>query len=279
MAVPTYSREYLTRLLAAVDAFSTAFEAWMQTQVEISGLFALPIAPNVEVRDDQDPAEVQRLELELAEAAGLAAKAVSITGASFNVQGIGLVDPIANWSLMSYPKPVFTPRDVRMTVATIRGRLTAMLDEEPEGRGSGLPAFAPAQLHEVIWSAAAAHWTAHQYRVAVREAASALTVHWKERLGRNDVDDSAFWGQTLAKDPDVPYPTLVWPDDSADKTAKSMRGGLQHLAVGLNLTVRNITSHTTGELSEQDAMERLAAYSFLARTLDLCEIRPPRLLS
>ena len=40
------------------------------------------------------------------------------------------------------------------------------------------------------------------------------------------------------------------------------------LATGLNLTVRNVTTHTRTELSEQEAMERLAAYSYLARLLD-----------
>ena len=43
------------------------------------------------------------------------------------------------------------------------------------------------------------------------------------------------------------------------------------LATGLNLTVRNVTTHTRTELSEQEAMERLAAYSYLARLLDRCE--------
>ena len=59
---------------------------------------------------------------------------------------------------------------------------------------------------------------------------------------------------------------------------KSMRGGLEPLgkalnalATGLNLTVRNVTTHTRTELSEQEAMERLAAYSYLARLLDQCE--------
>lgn len=50
-----------------------------------------------------------------------------------------------------------------------------------------------------------------------------------------------------------------------------MRGGLEpfakslsNLATGLNLTVRNVATHTRDELSEQEAMERLAAYSYLA---------------
>lgn len=68
--------------------------------------------------------------------------------------------------------------------------------------------------------------------------------------------------------------------DAATKTAKSMRGGLEPLAsslntfaTGLNLTVRNITTHTRNELTEQEAMERLSAYSYLARMLDLCDVQ------
>ncbi|MEK8141560.1 TIGR02391 family protein [Streptomyces sp. M10(2022)] len=48
---------------------------------------------------------------------------------------------------------------------------------------------------------------------------------------------------------------------------------LNNLATGLNLTVRNVATHTRDELTEQEGMERLAAYSYLARLLDQCEIR------
>ncbi|MBR7503335.1 hypothetical protein KCW65_24970, partial [Mycobacterium tuberculosis] len=92
---------------------------------------------------------------------------------------------------------------------------------------------------------------------AVREAAEGLTVHWKERLGRNDVDDTVFWQQTLSPGaPEPGKPKLTWPGRSDDKTVKSMRGGLEPLAkalnalaTGLNLTVRNVTTHTRTELS------------------------------
>lgn len=104
---------------------------------------------------------------------------------------------------------------------------------------------------------------------------------WKEKLGRNDVDDTVFWQQTLSPgEPEVGRPKLAWPGDPADKTVRSMRGGLEplakalnSLATGLNLTVRNVTTHTRDELSEQKAMERLAAYSYLARLLDRCDVR------
>ena len=277
-----YSADYLRRLLRAMERFEIDFTAWMQTQVESDHMTARGLLPTVWRRDGHDDTEVHRLELNLAESAGLAARAVAVTGAYIAIAGIGPVDPVANWALMSEPKAPVTPRDIRMSVANIRGRLGAMIEEAEASSGSGLPGFAPAQLHAVVWSAAAAHWTAHQYRVAVREAAEALTLHWKDRLGRSDVDDTVFWQQTLSAGAAEPgKPKLVWPGDAADKTTKSMRGGLEPLAkslnglaTGLNLTGRNVTTHTRTELTEQEAMERLSAYSYLARMLDQCVIAP-----
>lgn len=275
-----YSADYLRRLLAAVEDFERAFEAWMVTQVESDHMSSRGLMPTVWTKDRQDAAKVRSLELDVAEAAGAAARAVSVTGAHIAVAGIGAIDPIANWSLMSAPKALIAPQDIRTTAATIRGRLRTLISEAEAADESGIPGFAPSQLHPIVWSAAAAHWTTHQYRVAVREASEALTVHWKTKLGRTDVDDTVFWQQTLSPgEPEQGRPKLTWPGDPSDKTTKSMRGGLEplakalnSLATGLNLTVRNVTTHTRDELGEQEAMERLAAYSYFARLLDKCEI-------
>lgn len=277
----TYAVDYLTRLICAVETFEEAFAEWMGTQLEFTHLEARGLFPTVRTKDAQDEAKVRALELKVAEAAGAAATAVEVTGAKIGVQGLGLIDPISNWSMMGNPKTFLSPHDVRTTAATVKGRLAALLADAEAERESDIPAFSPARMHEVVWSGAAAHWTSHQYRVAVREAAEGLTVHWKNRLGRYDVDDTVFWQQTLsAGDPEPGHPKLAWPGDKEDKTTRSMRGGLEplakalnNLATGLNLTVRNVTTHTRDELSEQEAMERLAAYSFLASLLDQCEIR------
>lgn len=162
----------------------------------------------------------------------------------------------------------------------MKGRLATMIAEAESTEETSIPGFVPSLLHPLMWSAAAAHWTTHQYRVAVREAAEALTVDWKAKLGRNDVDDTVFWQQTLSAGDATPErPKLVCPGDPGDKTVRSMRGGIEplakalnNLATGLNLTVRNVTTHTRKELSEQHALERLAAYSYLAHLLDECQI-------
>ncbi|MDQ0935098.1 TIGR02391 family protein [Streptomyces turgidiscabies] len=277
----TYSADYLKRLLTAVERFEEVFERWMETQVESDHVQSRGMYPTVWTKDGQDQATVRTRELEVAEAAGAAERAVAVTGAKIAVAGVGVIDPIASWSLMSTPRALVAPQDVRTTAARVRGRLSAMIDDAEAASESATPGFAPSAFHEVIWSAAAAHWTTHQYRVAVREASEALTVHWKGILGRNDVDDTVFWQQTLsAGEPESGKPKLAWPGDPTDKTNKSMRGGLEplakalnNLATGLNLTVRNVTTHTRHELTEQEGMERLAAYSYFARLLDQCEIR------
>jgi hypothetical protein len=275
-----YGEDYLRRLLDAIQRFDVAFNAWMVTQQESDHLASRGLFPTVWMKEGSDPALVRRLELDVAEAAGLAARAVAVTGAYISVAGLGAIDPISNWSFMSSPKAPLAPRDIRMTTANVKGRLEAMLIDAQATASSNLPTFSPAQLHPVIWSGAAAHWTAHQYRVAVREAAEGLTMHWKQKLERNDVDDTVFWQQTLSAGDAVDgKPKLAWPGSTDDKTTKSMRGGLEPLAkalnglaTGLNLTVRNVTTHIRDELTEQQAMERLAAYSFLAHLLDQCQI-------
>ena len=238
----TYSVDYLSRLIDATERFEGAFERWMETQEERDLVSARGLLPTVWTKDDQDPGRVRELELEVAEAAGGASKAVPVTGAYLSVAGMGSIDPIANWGLMSSPRALVSPQYIRTTSATIRGRLHAMAEEASAAADSELPAFAPAQLHPVIWSSAAPHWTA-------------------------------------PGNPEPGKPKIAWPGDSDDKTIKSVRGGLEPLAkalnalaTGLNLTVRNVATHSRSELSEQDAMERLAAYSYLARLLDECEV-------
>lgn len=269
------------RLARATQDFQAAFEAWIDTQVEVDHMSARGIFPTVHTKEGQDDSRVRGLEMAVAEAAGMAASAVAVTGAYVGVQGVGMIDPIANWSMMRHPKALLNPQDIRTTAATVKGRLAAMLAEAEASDHADVPAFSPAQLHPVVWSAAAVHWTTHQHRVAVREAAEGLVLHWKQRLGRHDVDDTVFWQQTLSVgDPAPGKPKLAWPGDPDSKSGKSMRGGLEplakslvQLATGVNLTIRNITTHTREELSEQEAMERLSAYSYLARLLDECEVR------
>lgn len=276
-----YGVEYLKRLQDSVAQFESSFNAWMATQVEKESLAFSGLMPTVWTKDDADPAEVKRLELDVARTSGLAGRAVSVTGAYIYVAGHPPLDPITNWFIMSEPRALISPRDVRMTAGNVKGRLESMINDAEFEDQDAIPTFSPARLHRVVWSNAAEQWTAHHYRIAVREAAEGLTLFWREKLGRMDVDGRKFWQQTLSPgEPKSGQPKLVWPGDAADMSVKSMQNGLcplatslKELAEGLASTVRNATTHTTSELSEQEAMERLAAYSYLARLLDECDVR------
>ncbi len=87
-----YGEDYLRRLLDAVRRFDAAFNAWMETQQESDHLSSRGLLPTVWVKDGVDPALVRRLELDVAEAAGLAARAVAVTGATF---------PSLDWVLLT----------------------------------------------------------------------------------------------------------------------------------------------------------------------------------
>ncbi|MFF7205356.1 TIGR02391 family protein [Streptomyces sp. NPDC008141] len=50
-----------------------------------------------------------------------------------------------------------------------------------------------------------------------------------------------------------------------------MNDGLRQFAPGVQMTVRNTSAHGTDEMSAQDALERLAALSLLARWVDACD--------
>jgi hypothetical protein len=51
-----------------------------------------------------------------------------------------------------------------------------------------------------------------------------------------------------------------------------MNDGLRQLAPGVHMTIRNPATHSTDELGEQEALERLAVLSLLARWVDDCRL-------
>ena len=90
---------------------------------------------------------------------------------------------------------------------------------------SDLPTFARTVFTPWSGLVLSAHWTTHQYRVAVREAAEGLTVHWKERpAGTMSMTRSS--GSRRYRWRSEPGKPAHLAGGSDDKTVKSMRGGL-----------------------------------------------------
>lgn len=270
----TYSVDYLQRLKSAVLEFEQAFNAWMETQEESDLATSRGLFPTVWAKEGADPTFVKRLELDVAETAGSAARAVQITGAYIVIDGFGIIDPIANWALMTEPRPLVSPRVVRMTIANVKGRLGTMALDADNNIDKGVPTFSPAAMHPLVWSEAAEYWTIHKFRTAVREVAEGFTSYWKKKVGwKGEESSTSFWQKLLSPGTPKPgKPKLVWLEEDNKNNEKNMQEGLRNIASGLNQAVRNINTHVNRELLEQEAMEQLAMYSYLAQMLNKCNI-------
>lgn len=260
---------YLRELAAAVVTFRDAFLSFMDLHV-FNDSVARGIAPAVFPRDDADQREIAKRARAVDEAAGRAAAATGLTGCVIAVQGVGTVDPIAVWHTVSQPKPVLEPDDVVSACGQMIGRLDGLISQ---AEAEAPPAFGAEAMHPLIWGAASRLWRDGHLREAVSTAAETLTTQVKARTGRNDLPETALWQETFSSNaPEPGKPRLRWPGDPADRSVKNMNDGLRLFAPGVQMTVRNTAAHDTGDMAPQDALERLAALSLLARWVDVCEI-------
>lgn len=139
--------------------------------------------------------------------------------------------------------------------------------------GSTAPTMQADALHPLIWGAAQKHWDVGHYAVAVQRAATDLSGHIKDRVERYDVGDAALVQQAFSLEPPkLGQSRLHWPGASGSLDVKSRRLGVLHLAQAVYSGLRNITTHDTDEVAQQEALEQLAALSLLARWVDQCEL-------
>lgn len=73
------STDYPRRLRSAIKQSAGTFEVWMQIQHDSTHMESCALVPTVWARDGQDSAIIEGLELDFAEAAGLAACAVRLS--------------------------------------------------------------------------------------------------------------------------------------------------------------------------------------------------------
>ncbi|MFJ1511853.1 TIGR02391 family protein [Cellulosimicrobium funkei] len=147
------------------------------------------------------------------------------------------------------------------------------MDEVADMLGTGGPRLEAARLHPWVWEPAARLWDGGHHREAVQAAATSLVLQTQAKAGRHDVTDKALYEQTFTLAPATPGKSRlrVREPDGTD-TYRSTQEGVMNLGKGLSQAVRNVASHTTDAIEEQDALERLAALSMLARFIDAAEI-------
>lgn len=134
------------------------------------------------------------------------------------------------------------------------------------------PSLIADRLHPVVWAAAAPVWSTALYRVAVGQAAVALSAHLKARVGSH-LSDRELVSQVFSPDePRRDQVRLHVLGDRKDKSWRSRQEGLHLVAQGAFAGIRNPAAHDEAEWSEQEALEHLAVLSVVARWADDTEV-------
>lgn len=261
--------DYLRQTKAAVEEFVAALDEFLALH-ERNEIFARGIMPAVFPKDTADQAEIQRLQALVSNAAGRAAAATGLTGQWIMVQGAGPIDPIAAWGTIAQPKPLLEVPNILDACNQMLGRLDAKI---AKAEAEAPPTIGAEAMHPLVWGAAKALWRDRHFRQAVAAASESLVVQLKARLNRYDLNDTPLWQEAFSdRDPQSGKPRLRWPGDQTDKSVKTMNDGLRMFAPGVQMLVRNSSVHGEIEISEQEALERLAALSLLARWVESCDL-------
>lgn len=155
--------------------------------------------------------------------------------------------------------------------ASIRAREALVRAEEVRRYlGEDAPELSAAELHLWVWSGAKSLWQSGHYREAVEGAIRKLNAETQNKVGRRDISETDLFKQAFSTDAAVPGKARLrrmMPD--ASDTYKSVQRGAMAFAEGVFAGIRNPLSHESDqELSEQQALEYLAALSVLARWVD-----------
>ncbi|MEI2671075.1 MAG: TIGR02391 family protein [Marmoricola sp.] len=166
-------------------------------------------------------------------------------------------------------------RWTRHREAAIRAREELVRAEEVrENLGVDAPDLSAADLHPWIWEGAKSLWQSGHYREAVGGAIRKLNAETQNKVGRRDVSETDLFKQAFSLDePKAGKPRLRRTKDDGSDTYKSVQRGAMTFAEGVFAGIRNPLSHEAEqELSEQEALEYLAALSVLARWVDRSEV-------
>lgn len=163
---------------------------------------------------------------------------------------------------------------VRHRTATIRAREALVRDQEiRENLVENAPELSAAKLHTWIWTGAKSLWHSGHYREAVEGAIRKLNAEVQNKVGRRDVSETDLFKQAFSRDAAAPGKArLRRMADDGSKTFESVQRGAMNFAEGVFAGIRNPLSHEADqEISEQEALEYLAALSVLARWVDNAE--------
>ncbi|WP_419933265.1 TIGR02391 family protein [Candidatus Poriferisodalis sp.] len=139
------------------------------------------------------------------------------------------------------------------------------------------PALRAVGLHGWVWDAARGRWDDGYFRDAVHAAAEAVQQKTRVRLERRDLSGKSVYEQAFSLDEASeanPRLRLTVVDEEDAESWRSAHLGAMHLGIAVTAGIRNLSGHHAVELSEQEALEQLAALSVLARWVDSSKRHP-----
>lgn len=156
-------------------------------------------------------------------------------------------------------------------------RAIALLHRREELReklGDNAPTLDVGRLHPWVWDGARSMWGSEHYRAAVGDAARKVNAETQRKYGTRELSEKDLFLQAFSDDEPKPSrPRLRLPDDDDGKSATSLRRGIRTYAEGCFAALRNPAAHDVlRELLEHEALEQLAAFSVLARWVDVAQV-------
>ena len=162
---------------------------------------------------------------------------------------------------------------------TATDRLIGILEHQEDYEqilGPTGPTLAGDRLHRWVWHAAADLWDGGHYDSAVHKAALAVEQQTQLKVRRLGFSGKKLYsGAFSTKAPTASQPRLRFPHISRTERPDdwiSALEGAQHLGMGCAQGIRNPQAHPSDEITEQEALEQLAALSVLARWVDECDV-------
>jgi uncharacterized protein (TIGR02391 family) len=153
----------------------------------------------------------------------------------------------------------------------VRVRTQLMREKElEENLGDDAPRVSASDFHPWIWSGAESLWRSGHYREAVEGAIKKLNAETQNKLGRRDLSETKLFNEAFSENsPAIGKPRLYRMPDDGSNTFKSVQRGARAFAEGVFAGIRNPLAHEVDvEMSQEDALEYLAALSILARWVD-----------
>ncbi len=131
-------------------------------------------------------------------------------------------------------------------------------------------------MHPVVWGAAFAQWSAGHRHEAIFASAKAVDSMLQAKLGRHDISGVKLLQEAFSADDPAPgKPRLRFTGVLDSQTRLSVTRGALSFGVGCFQAIRNPVGHLPNDehaLSDQEALERLAALSLLARWVEQAAI-------